>query len=233
MKRFLAISCLCACSIVTATPSDDLRQAIINSNLKQVLKLLPSIPEEEKDSFVQLAQEVIDKSKKEYKAYRNIPPISFSTLMTFAVGLTTYLGCTQKDSSYGLSSNFVGLEIMAIESVQKFLNDPEIQQQVTQKSGIPLQINIDLSNYLENLHKTETNIFISHLINKVGIAAGIGLMVASVWRAFRDKKKLHDAYSNALEIKYALIQYSICSDICESENDTPRYNKESATIWCP
>ena len=88
MKRMFVILSLFISTIAIATPSDDLLQACNNfmSNLKEVLQLLPSVSE--KASFIQLADEILNKRYVDYEAHRVVPQISFPMAFCFAAGLT-------------------------------------------------------------------------------------------------------------------------------------------------
>lgn len=196
MKRMFVILSLFISTIAIATPSDDLRHAIIMSNLKEVLQLLPSVSE--KASFIQLADEILNKRYVDYEAHRVVPQISFPMAFCFAAGLTAYLACMRKFNAYGLNSKFISLSKFGLEILQAMLTNPEICK------NLPIEGPIDLAPVSETLNQAEKRLNIAHILSKVGIAAGAGLLATSAWLGFRNMQNLHDLYMNALEIKYAL-----------------------------
>ena len=142
MKSFASISCLLISTIVVATPSDDLRHAIITSDLKQALCLLPLIPDQEKASFVQLADEILNKRHVDYEAHRVVPQISFPMAFCFTAGLTAYLACLRKFNTYGLNSKLISVPKFVLARIQNILDDPNVRRQLESNgvgiTGTPL-----------------------------------------------------------------------------------------------
>lgn len=201
MRRILAISCVLSFTIATATPSDDLRHAIITSNLKEVVKLLPSISEQEKATFVQLADTILKNRYHDYyEVHRIIPKVSFPMILCLATGIATCFGFSVKAAIYKFKTMFFPLEKVSLQVIQVMLKDPGIREQL-QIAGA-----VDLTPAFVAVNQAETSANISRILSKMGIAAGAGLIATSVWLGFRNMQNLHDLYTNALEIKYTLAQ---------------------------
>ena len=144
MKSFAAISCLLIYTCVAATPSDELRHAIITSDLKQVLSLLPLLPDQEKASFVQLADEILNKRHVDYEAHRVVPQISFPMAFCFTAGLTAYLACLRKFNTYGLNSK----PKFVLARIQDILDDPNVRRQL-ESNGVELRAHLCFLCYLK------------------------------------------------------------------------------------
>jgi hypothetical protein len=203
MKHLFLLSCSLVCSLAQATVSDDLRHAIIDSDIKKVLELLPSFSEQDKSSFVQLAQEILDKRAKDYEAYRIVPPISLPVTATFAAGFATYLYCSQRNNLFNMNLAFNNFMQMFYNLASAVVGRQDIRNHLLE-NGVPLPSQETFVAALAEAKQDEKMLNLMYKLNKVGIVAGMGLIATSVWLMFHDQQHVHDIYMSALEIKYLL-----------------------------
>lgn len=205
MKHFFLFSFSLVCSLAHATTTDDLRHAIMNSDVKQVLQLLPSFSEQEKNSFLPLAQEILTQRARDYEAYRIIPKISFPVVATGSIGLAAYFHCASKRFSYTLAKILILIKRFGLYILPELAKDPNFRAKLLE-AGFELNITSDfLSSSYNKVEQDELNLDISQAFNTLGIVAGVGLVATSVWMLFHSQQQVHDTYMHALEIKYLLM----------------------------
>jgi hypothetical protein len=186
---------------IHATTADDLRHAIIDSNVQQVIQLLPSFSEQDKNSFIPLAQEILTKRAKDYETYRMIPQFTFPVVATFGAGIATYLHCHSK--SFTLNTILLEIQKIGLSCLQELDKNQILKEKIVRELNLNLPSDF-VQTCAKQTAKDELKLGFSSIINKIGILTGIGLVATSVWLLFQNQQHIHDAYMNALEIKYLL-----------------------------